>query len=124
MIRCVRLWSDDAGRSHVERGTIAAPLGGPSLAVPVAEVRFEESPPHAALDWHTAPHRQVVLTLAGRLEFVTRDDEHFVLEPDVVLLAEDTVGTGHRWNSAGETGWQRAYILLGDAPVPFVPASG
>lgn len=124
MIRCVRLWSDAAGRSHVEHGTIAAPLGSLSAAVAAVDVRFEESPPHAALDWHTAPHRQLVLTLTGHLEFVTRDGEQFVLEPGLVLLAEDTVGTGHQWSSVGEAGWRRAYVVLGDAAVPFVSASG
>jgi quercetin dioxygenase-like cupin family protein len=127
VIRCVRLWSDDAGRSRVETGVITADVGALSIAAPATEVRFEESAPSASLDWHVAPHRQFVLTLAGRLVFVTRDGERFALDPDTVLLAEDTVGTGHRWTSSGSTGWRRAYVRLGDGPVPFAadrPSAG
>lgn len=124
MIPCIRLWSDAEGRSRVERGGISTPLGRVSGAATATELRFEESAPHASLDWHVAPQRQFVITLAGRLEFLTRDGERFGLDSDTVLLAEDTVGTGHRWSSSGETGWRRAYVVLGDGPVPFVPKSG
>src|SRR5437016_6131102 len=55
------------------------------------------SPPGASLDWHDAPQRQLVVTLTGTLEFVTRDGERFRLAPGDVLLAEDTAGGGHRW---------------------------
>ncbi|WP_374977182.1 hypothetical protein ACEYYH_05120 [Microbacterium trichothecenolyticum] len=82
-------------------------------------VEFEQSPPGASLDWHRAPHRQFVLTLVGSLEFVTRDGERFDLDSGTVLLAEDTVGTGHRWTSRGDAGWQRVYVRLDDGPVPF-----
>ncbi|SFS04140.1 hypothetical protein SAMN04487846_1757 [Microbacterium sp. cf046] len=120
MISCVRLWSDASGRSRVERGVITVEVGELSSAAPASEVRFEESAPGASLDWHVAPHRQFVLTLAGRLEFLTRDGERFTLDPGTVLLAEDTVGTGHRWTSLGESGWRRVYVRLGPGPVPFV----
>jgi hypothetical protein len=35
------------------------------------------------------------------LLFSTRDGEEFTLQPGDVLLAEDTVGTGHQWQAAG-----------------------
>jgi hypothetical protein len=121
VIRCVRLWSDAEGRSRVERGSIAVAPGVLSGSSPALDVEFEESAAGAALDWHRAPHRQFVVTIAGDLEFVTRDGERFALHPGILLLAEDTVGTGHRWVSRAGTGWQRVYVRLGDGPVPFRP---
>lgn len=123
MIRCVRLWSDAEGFSRVEFGVIEAPFGELSAAAAATGVQFEESPALASLDWHAAPRRQLVVTLAGRLDFVTRDGERFSLDPGIVLLAEDTVGAGHRWTSRGAQGWQRVYVHLDDGPVPFRAAS-
>lgn len=66
-----------------------------------------------ALDWRTAPQRQYVLTLSGTLKFVTRDGETFSLAPGEVLLAEDTVGSGHRWRLVDGQPWRRVYVTLG-----------
>jgi quercetin dioxygenase-like cupin family protein len=64
--------------------------------------------------------RQLVVTLAGTLNFTTRDGEHFTLRPGDVLLAEDTAGSGHQWQLEGFDPWRRMYIVLADgADVPF-----
>jgi quercetin dioxygenase-like cupin family protein len=75
-------------------------------------IRFQESPAGSALDWHTAPHAQYVITLSGTLEFTTRDGETFVLRPGEVLLAADTTGTGHRWRLIDDQPWRRLYVEL------------
>jgi hypothetical protein len=75
-------------------------------------VRFAQSPPGSALDWPDAPRRQYVLTLTGRLEFVTRDGAAFRLGPGGVLLAEDTAGGGHRWRLVDDQPWTRVYVQL------------
>jgi quercetin dioxygenase-like cupin family protein len=106
-IRCIRLWTGEDGLSHVEERTI--PDG---TLEPAAGVRFAETPAGSALDWHTAPQRQYVLTLSGTLEFVTRDGERFVLRPGDLLLAEDTAGSGHRWRLIDDQPWRRAYVTL------------
>jgi hypothetical protein len=131
MIRCVRLWSGDDGQSHVQVGVIAMSRpgeAGPSVLselVPALWISFEETPATSSLEWHTAPHRQFVITVGGRLDFVTRDGEQFRLDPQTVLLAEDTVGGGHRWSIVGEDPWRRVYVRLpADAVVPFSPESG
>ena len=65
--------------------------------------------------------RQLVVTLAGTLVFTTRDGEEFILTPGDVLLAEDTVGSGHQWRLVGEDPWRRLYVVLAaGAAVPFV----
>jgi quercetin dioxygenase-like cupin family protein len=106
-IRCVRLVTGEDGLSHVEEGTIAdGTLAG------ATGLRFAETAAGGALDWHTAPRRQYVLTLSGTLEFVTRDGETFTLAPGDVLLAEDTVGSGHRWRLVDDRPWRRVYVTL------------
>ena len=75
-------------------------------------VRFEETAAGSALDWHTAPHLQYVITLSGTLEFITRDGEEFILRPGDVLLAADTTGSGHRWRLIDDQPWRRVYVQL------------
>lgn len=110
MTDCIRLFTGPDGRSHVER--IALPIGTLQKA---RVVHFEESARHAALDWHTAPCRQYVVTLSGTLEFTTRDGETFVLAPGDILLADDTTGSGHRWRLTDDAPWCRLYVELDTA---------
>ncbi len=107
MTNCIRLFTGPDGRSHVE--PIALPLHAPQAA---KATHFEETPAHSALEWHVAPCRQYVITLSGTLQFTTRDGETFILKPGDVLLAEDTVGTGHRWRLIDDQPWRRMYVEL------------
>ncbi|GAB36571.1 hypothetical protein GOOTI_227_00380 [Gordonia otitidis NBRC 100426] len=75
---------------------------------------FQETAGGGSFAWHTAPRRQYVITLAGVLDFITRDGETFRLEPGMVLVAEDTDGTGHRWELLGDDPWRRLYVGLAD----------
>jgi quercetin dioxygenase-like cupin family protein len=125
MIRCVRLWTGQEGASHVEIGRLDlrpgrnADLVSPSMSV--AHVTFEETAGGGTLAWHTAPVRQLVVTLSGTLVFSTRDGEEFTLRPGDVLLAEDTEGSGHQWRLEGTDPWRRMYVVLAPATdVPFI----
>jgi hypothetical protein len=108
MIRQIRLFTGHDGRSHVEESTVDTGSGW----LPAGPMRFAQSPPGSALDWHDAPHRQYVLTLTGTLAFVTRDGESFRLAPGDVLLAEDTAGGGHRWRLVDDDPCTRVYVRL------------
>ena len=124
MTRCVRLWTGDDGQSHFEEGRIVLDPGshGDLLSgkMPVTTVSFQETASGGTLDWHTAPVRQLVITLSGTLDFQTRANQHFILEPGVVLLAEDTVGGGHSWRLVDDNPWRRVYVVLAHgANVPF-----
>ncbi len=126
MIRCVRLWTGADGGSHVDVGTLDMTPGRNadlvSAAMAAAHVTVEETAGGGSLAWHTAPVRQLVVTLAGTLQFSTRDQETFLLHPGDVLLAEDTTGTGHQWELVGTDPWRRMYVVLAPgAEVPFVP---
>jgi quercetin dioxygenase-like cupin family protein len=92
-----------------------------STAISASHVTVEETATGGKLAWHTAPVRQLVVTLAGTLIFSTRDGEEFTLRPGDVLLAEDTAGSGHQWRLQGSDPWRRMYVVLADgANVPFV----
>jgi quercetin dioxygenase-like cupin family protein len=125
MIRCVRLWTGDDKNSHFEEGVIALEPGqrGDWLSdkLAVATIAFQETASGGAFAWHTAPVRQLVVTLSGTLDFQTRDGEHFLLHPGNILLAEDTVGSGHSWKLTDDSSWRRAYVVLQPgAEVPFL----
>ncbi len=124
MIRCVRLWTGADANSHFEEGVIdidPGPHGGLATAkLPAASVSFEETVAGGKLDWHTAPVRQLVITLSGTLDFETRSGRHFTLRPGDILLAEDTVGGGHSWKLVDDEAWRRVYVVLAaGAAVPF-----
>ena len=125
MVRCVRLFTGADEQSHVQIGSIDLARGRNndlvSSAMASTRVTVEETASGGALAWHTAPVRQLVVTLAGTLRFITRDGEEFTLSPGDVLLAEDTTGSGHQWQLVGDDPWRRIYIVLAEgADVPFI----
>jgi quercetin dioxygenase-like cupin family protein len=126
MIRCVRLWTGEDNSSHVRIGHLDIRPGRNddlvSTAMSATHVTLEETAGGGTLAWHTAPTRQLVVTLTGTLLFSTRDAEHFTLRPGDVLLAEDTAGSGHQWQLEGDDPWRRMYVVLAaGTEVPFVP---
>jgi quercetin dioxygenase-like cupin family protein len=126
MIRCVRLWSGADQNSHFEEGSLALQAGPRSDLLtgklPVTTVSLEETASGGAFEWHTAPVRQLVVTLSGTLDFQTRGGDHFLLRPGDILLAEDTVGSGHSWKLIDDAPWRRMYVVLAQgAEVPFQP---
>ena len=106
-MRAIKLWTGEDNASHVVEGTLTL-----DRHTDVAAVHFKESPPHSSFDWHDAPERQYVITLAGTLEFLTRDGETFIIRPGDVLVATDTAGTGHKWRLIDDAPWRRCYVVL------------
>jgi quercetin dioxygenase-like cupin family protein len=124
MIRCVRLWTGDDRNSHFEEGVIDLEPGqrGDMLSGRMATttVSFQETASGGAFAWHTAPVKQLVITLSGTLDFQTREGEHFVIRRGDILFAEDTVGSGHSWRLTDDQPWRRAYVVLQpETAVPF-----
>jgi hypothetical protein len=89
MIRCVRLWTGVEGNSHFHDGSLDITPGRNndlvSTAMAATHATVEEMAGGAALARHTAPVRQLVVTLSGTLIFTTRDGEEFTLRPGDVL---------------------------------------
>ena len=88
---------------------------------PVPEKSNGEGPRLA----HTAPRRQLVITLDGYLEFKScnvdnHDDEHItIIKRGDILLADDLEGAGHVWRFLRDDNgkmypWLRCYIHLGE----------
>jgi len=65
-----------------------------------------------AFKLYTADDNASHVTLAGTLEFTTRDGETFVIRPGDVLVAADNVGGGHKWRLIDEAPWRRCYVVL------------
>jgi quercetin dioxygenase-like cupin family protein len=124
MIRCIRIWTGDDRNSHFEEGIIDLEPGlrGDVLSskTETTTISFEETASGGTFAWHTAPVRQLVITLSGTLDFQTRDGEHFLIRPGDILLAEDTIGSGHSWRLTDGQPWRRAYVVLQPGTtVPF-----
>jgi quercetin dioxygenase-like cupin family protein len=124
MTRCVRLWTGEDQNSHFEEGVIHLEPGARgdlfSGRMATTTISFQETASGGAFAWHTAPVRQLVITLSGTMDFKTRQGEHFLIRPGDILLAEDTAGSGHSWSLTDAEPWRRAYaILQPSVPVPF-----
>lgn len=63
---------------------------------------------------HPAPRKQFVVTLKGKLLFTVTNGDSFILEPGVLLIAEDTHGHGHSWTLIEGEVWQRLYLPFTD----------
>jgi len=71
---------------------------------------------------HPAPRRQFVITLKGRLKFTVTSGKTFIIEPGIILIATDTIGSGHTWEIIDGNEWERLYIPLeADANDYFIP---
>jgi quercetin dioxygenase-like cupin family protein len=115
-MRCIRLWTDSEGISCFEEGSIVLKNGSPvnllSEKFPTKSISFAETQAGQLLDWHNAPTKQFVITLRGTLDFWNKLDEHFVITPGDILLAEDVTGSGHSWKLIGDDPWRRVYVIL------------
>ena len=54
------------------------------------------------IDWHIAPRRQYIITLAGGVEIGLGDGTVYHLGPGDVMLAEDLTGQGHTTRAVGD----------------------
>ena len=117
MIRADRLYTGPDGHSHVVRGSVSE-----SKLVEAQTILFKETPAHSSYDWHNDPIPQYVITLAGVLEFTAVGGETFTIHPGDVLVAEDHIGSGHKWRLINDEPWKRAYVIFKEgANTQFVP---
>lgn len=107
MFHAYKLYVEKDNQSHVIEGSIDT-----DFTSDVTTIHFQETPAHSSLDWHTAPIKQYVITLSGTLEFTIRDGKKFIIKPGDVLVAEDDIGTGHKWRLIDDQPWRRVYVVL------------
>lgn len=97
-MRAARIYTSADGHSHFEDFDIPlkpANYGSLSELVPAEGVIFRETPVGGALDFHVAPRRQFVITLAGLVEVECGDGTKRRFGPGDIMLADDTTGQGH-----------------------------
>ena len=99
-IKVTRIYTGDDGKTHAEELEVPLSPGNRATTelsepVPVTSVQFRRNSPAYYIDWHTAPRRQYVITLAGESEVEIGDGTRIRLHPGHILLAEDTTGQGH-----------------------------
>lgn len=97
-MKITRVYTGADNESHFE--DLEIPLepgryGSVSGLVAAKGVMFRETPVGAALDFHNAPQRQFVITLAGVAEIECGDGSKRRFGPSDILLADDTAGHGH-----------------------------
>jgi hypothetical protein len=99
-MKFIRLYTGDDGTTHLEEQTLES---HPALTQLQATkgVEFRSSPPGRFSDWHIAPRRQYVITLAGEAEIGLKDGSVHRLGAGDVNLAEDLTGSGHTTRVVG-----------------------
>mgnify|MGYP003611952825 CR=1 FL=1 len=115
-IPAIRLLKNKNGESFFERGKIRT-----DFKIKTKELWFANEIDAWQIGAHKAPRKQFVITLSGKLKFTTSDDKTFIIEPGIVLLAEDIEGEGHEWEMIeGYETWHRIYIpLVDDSDIYF-----
>ena len=98
-VKVTRIYTGADGKTKVEELEIpvkprdsGSDLSG-TIAVTSLQVRRTNQSYN--LDWHTAPRRQLVVTLRGESEIELEGGRKLRLGPGHILLAEDTTGQGH-----------------------------
>ncbi len=108
-MKVYRLFTGADGESHFEDMERCEASALFESVHPVKALVLRKQPsPHIA-DWHPAPRRQWVVTLAGFVEIVLGDGTRMTFGPGDVFLAEDVTGRGHIAHSKD---WVRAFIHL------------
>ena len=122
-MRCVRLYADEAGESHLEDVEIELVRRDFTPPAPPVDVSTPQSASHFLFlsvplgwigDWHPAPQRQWILYLAGEIEVETSDETRRHFGPGSAMLVEDTSGKGHRSWVVGNVPVVLAVVQLPD----------
>jgi hypothetical protein len=99
-VKVTRIYTGPDGKTKVEE--LELPLkardtgSDVSASVAVSSLQFRRTTPAYSLDWHPAPRRQLVVTLAGESEIELEGGRTLRFGPGHILLAEDTTGQGHK----------------------------
>lgn len=113
-----RIYAGPDGESHFEDVEVELTPGGGaselSALIPATGIIFRRSAPDQYLDFHVAPRRQFVITLAGEAEVEASDGEVRHIGPGTVMLAEDITGKGHITRAVGGTERLSIFVPLAD----------
>ena len=119
----LRIYADEQGESHLEDVDITfeetdfVPPAPPVLLSSfelASQYGFELVHQGWHGDWHPVPQRVLAIYLAGSGEIEASDGEVRDLVPGTILLAEDTVGKGHKTRVIGSTDMLVVILRLPD----------
>jgi hypothetical protein len=114
-MKIVRLYTGADNESHFEEIDVELNLHGrfeASELQPAHGIIFRRAPATYLSNFHVAPRRQYVITLAGQVEIETGDGTIRRFGPGDVMLAEDTTGRGHITRVVGGQPRHYAFIPL------------
>ena len=93
--------------------------GYETTIVPLNGAIFRTQQPAAAMDFHNAPRRQIVVPLEGEVEIEVGSGEVRLISPGMALLADDLSGQGHKSTFRPENA-TTLFLLLPDDLDPAV----
>lgn len=95
-----KIYADADGDSHFQDVTVqlhaSGIIGFLSDPVSISSFQFRENKEDYDWDFHTAPARQFIVLLDGKIEIETSDGEIRQFKGGDVLYVEDLTGKGHR----------------------------
>ena len=106
-MKAYKLINTPDNKSAFEEGTVPE-LTHVKVSHFFVQTNIEEYQKHA----HPAPRYQYVITLKGKLKFTVSDGSSFIIEPGILLIANDLKGEGHTWEILEGNEWHRMYIVL------------
>jgi quercetin dioxygenase-like cupin family protein len=113
MRNIIRLYTGKDGQTHIDELDLAT---HPELTTlqNAKGIVFRTTKPGHFSDWHNAPRRQFVITLAGEVEIGLGDGTKHRYGPGHVTLAEDLTGKGHTTRVVGDQPRLSVTIPLAD----------
>ena len=93
-------------------GNGAGDIGALSATQPVKGIIFREVDPSYDYDFHNAPQRQYIILLDGEIEIETSLGEKKIFKTGDVILAEDTMGKGHKTKNLQSIKRRSIFITL------------
>ena len=112
-MKIVRLFTGEDNESHFEEIDVDLKFNGSvevSKLQPAHGVIFRRAPSTHRSDYHNAPRRQYVITLAGQVEIQIGDGTIKRFGPGDVMLADDLTGHGHITRVVGNQ--PRHYVMI------------
>jgi quercetin dioxygenase-like cupin family protein len=116
-MRIFRLFTGNDQQSHLEEIKMQFTPGQfaeQTAMQPANGVIFTRMAPGGFVDWHNAPRRQYVITLAGGVEIGLGDGSLHRFGPGEGILAEDLTGKGHTTRAVGDGAREMMIIPLKD----------
>jgi quercetin dioxygenase-like cupin family protein len=97
--KIIHLYTGSDGQSHFEDLELhlecTVRKGNKSESLEATGITVWDKPVSLDHDWHNAPHKQLMIMLAGDSEMEVSDGTKHRFNPGDILLVEDTTGAGH-----------------------------